>query len=173
VSITSARLSLRSFTPEDAADAFAAATLTVTRYMGWDPSPSLQAFADDWRAWRPAMAAGTDVSLVVRLTSTGEFLGMAGLHQIGDPEPEIGIWIKEAAHGAGYGREAIAATIDWASRRLELAAFTYPVAVENRPSRRLAESVGGALVGTRQLRKPSGIILDEVVYRIPALAAGR
>ena len=119
------------------------------------------------------MAAGTDVSLVVRLTSTGEFLGMAGLHQIGDPEPEIGIWIKEAAHGAGYGREAIAATIDWASRRLELAAFTYPVAVENRPSRRLAESVGGALVGTRQLRKPSGIILDEVVYRIPALAAGR
>jgi hypothetical protein len=30
----------------------------------------------------------------------------------------------------------------------------------------LAESLGGTLVGTRQLQKPSGVVLDEVVYRI-------
>ena len=112
------------------------------------------------------MTAGTDLALVVRLASTGDFLGMVGLHHIGSPEPEIGIWIKEAAQGAGYGREAVAATIAWASQRIGAAAFIYPVAIENRPSRRLAERLGGSLVGTRELRKPSGV-LEEVVYRIP------
>jgi hypothetical protein len=49
-------------------------------------------------------------------------------------------------------------------------AFTYPVAVDNRPSRHLAESLGGVLVGHRELRKTNGVVLPEVVYRIPATA---
>jgi RimJ/RimL family protein N-acetyltransferase len=167
LALTTARLSLRSFTAADAVDSFAAATPTLTRFMGWDPSPSLSTFADVWREWLPQMAAGTDLALVVRLASTGDFLGMVGLHHIGSPEPEIGIWIKEAAHGAGYGREAVAATIAWASQRIAAAAFTYPVAIENHSSRRLAERLGGRPIGTRELRKPSGVILEEVVYRIP------
>jgi hypothetical protein len=32
----------------------------------------------------------------------------------------------------------------------------------------LAESLGGALIGKRELRKPSGVVLEEVVYRISA-----
>ena len=35
-------------------------------------------------------------------------------------------------------------------------------------SRRLAESLGGTVVGNRVLEKPSGVMLDEMVYRIPA-----
>jgi RimJ/RimL family protein N-acetyltransferase len=167
VALTSARLTLHAFTAADAADAFAFATPTVTRFMGWDPSPSPSAFAEVWRAWLPKMAAGTDLSLVVRLKSTDDFLGVVGLHGIGGAEPEIGIWIKEVAHGFGYGREAIATTIAWASGHVGATAFIYPVAVDNRPSRRLAESLGGTLVDTRELRKPSGVILDEIVYRIP------
>jgi RimJ/RimL family protein N-acetyltransferase len=167
IALTSLRLSLRSFTAADAAESFAATTPTLTRFMSWDPSPSLEAFADVWRAWLPRIASGTDLPLAIRLKTTAEFLGMAGLHHIGSPEPEIGIWIKEAAHGLGYGREAIAAIIAWAREKVGAAAFIYPVAVPNHPSRHLAESLGGALVGTRQLRKPSGMVLDEVVYRIP------
>ena len=167
VALTTGRLSLRSFTAADAADSFAAATPTLTRFMAWDPSPSPSAFADVWRQWLPQMAAGTDLALVVRLASTGDFLGMVGLHHIGSAEPEIGIWIRESAHGAGYGREAVAATIAWACQRIGAIAFTYPVAIENRASRRLAERLGGSLVGTRELQKPSGVVLEEVVYRIP------
>jgi RimJ/RimL family protein N-acetyltransferase len=91
-------------------------TPTLTHFMAWDPSPSLAAFAEIWRGWLPKMAAGTDLALTIRLQSTGEFMGMAGLLCIGQPEPEIGIWIKEAAHGAGYGREAVAAVVAWHSR---------------------------------------------------------
>ena len=164
--LISARLILRSFTEHDAGESFACATPTLTRFLGWDPSPSLAAFALIWREWLPKMAAGTDLMLAVRVKSTGEFLGMAGLHGIGGAEPAIGIWIKEAAHGVGYGREAVATTIAWACRSIGATAFTYPVAVENLPSRRLAESIGGKITGTRKLRKPSGVALDEVVYRI-------
>ena len=167
VALATTRLSLRSFTPADAAESFAASTPTLTRFMRWDPSPSPAAFAEVWHEWLPQMAAGTDLALVVRLVSTQEFLGMAGLHHVGSPEPEVGIWIKEPVHGAGYGREAVAAIVAWASRELQAAGFTYPVAVANRSSRRLAESLGGTLVGTRELRKAGGVVLEEVVYRIP------
>src|SRR5262245_41091997 len=129
VSITSARLHLRAFTPKDAPEAFALVTPALTRFMGWDPSPSLPAFSTIWRAWLPAMAAGTDLALAVRLKETREFLGMAGLHRIDCPQPEIGIWIRESAHGLGYGREAVAAVIAWAAGRFRPAGFVYPVAV--------------------------------------------
>ena len=171
IAIESKRLSLRSFTGADAAESFAAATVVVTRFMGWDPSPSPAAFAEIWREWLPQMAAGTDVAFTVRQRLTGEFLGVAALHRIGNPEPELGIWIKEHAQGIGYGREAVAAAIAWAARALAVTSFEYPVAVENRRSRRVAESLGGVLAGTRMLRKPSGVVLDEVVYRIPATNA--
>ena len=169
ISITSDRLHLHAFTPKDAAEAFALATPTLTRLMGWDPSPSLEAFSDIWRAWLPAMAAGTDLALAVRLNATGEFLGMAGLHRIDCPQPEIGIWIRESAHGLGNGREAVAAVIRWATASIGSAGFVYPVAIENGASRRLAESLGGVPAGTRVLEKPSGVTLDEVVYRIAAI----
>jgi RimJ/RimL family protein N-acetyltransferase len=171
IEITSTRLCLRSFKTEDAAESFAEATPTLTRFMAWDPSPSLAAFAEIWRGWLPKMAAGTDLALTIRLQSTGEFMGMAGLLCIGQPEPEIGIWIKEAAHGAGYGREAVAAVVAWHSRETGAVGFIYPVVIANWRSRSLAESLGGQLVGTRELRKPTGVVLDEVVYLIPAVRA--
>jgi RimJ/RimL family protein N-acetyltransferase len=171
VAIESERLSLRSFTGADAAESFVAATVVVTRFMGWDPSPSPAAFAEVRHEWLPRMAAGTDVALTVRLRLTGEFLGLAGLHRIGNPEPELGIWIKEQAQGIGYGREAVAAMIAWAAGAFTVTSFEYPVVVENRRSRGVAESLGGVLAGTGILRKPSGVMLDEVVYRIPAMSA--
>jgi RimJ/RimL family protein N-acetyltransferase len=169
IDLASARLTLRSFTQADAAEAFAAATRTLTRFMGWDPSPSLSAFAEVWREWLPAMAAGTDLMPVVRLAATGEFLGMGGLHGIGSKETEVGIWIKETAHGLGYGREAVATIVSWAYGSGKVTEVIYPVVVDNRPSRHLAESLGGVLIGNRQLRKPSGEVLDEVVYRMPTV----
>jgi hypothetical protein len=94
--------------------------------MTWDPAPSLEHFEQIWRTWLPMMVAGTDMSLVVRLASSHEFLGMAGLHRINASEPEVGIWIKEAMHGYGFGREAVAAVVSFAAR-LGKQAVLYPV----------------------------------------------
>jgi len=82
ISLRPNRLLLTAFVPTDAPDAFAGATPTLSRYMGWDPAPSPEAFEQIWRSWLPMMVAGTDVSIAVRLASTYEFLGMVGLHPI-------------------------------------------------------------------------------------------
>ena len=88
---------------------------------------------------------------------------MVGLHGIGDAEPELGVWIKESAHGQGYGREAVRAVVTWASQRLDIRMFAYPVAERNVASRRLAEALNGVVVGSRSRPK-----FAEVLYRIPA-----
>src|SRR3974390_413105 len=115
ISLRSERLLLRAFAPTDAQEAHAAATPTVARYMTWDPAPSLESFAEIWRIWRTTMVAGIDGAVAVRLASNGEFLGMAGMHHIVRPEPEVGIWIKETMHGRGFGREAVAALASFAA----------------------------------------------------------
>jgi RimJ/RimL family protein N-acetyltransferase len=171
-SFSSTRVVLRSFAPGDAREAFAAATPTVTRYMSWDPAPCLDAFEKIWRDWLPMMAKGTDVHFVVRLNTSQEFLGMAGLHNIGASEPEAEIWIKEAKHGNGYGRDAVAAVVSFAAGALGKKAVLYPVAEVNGPSRRLAQSLGGKIIGSRLLRKSSGIEYPQVVYRIPVPLVG-
>jgi len=168
VTLTSDRLLLRSFLPADAPDVFNAGTPKISRYMTWDPSRSLEAFAEVWHEWLATMARGSDLYLVIRLASTNTFLGVAALHQIGGPEPEAGIWIKEPAQGRGYGREAIATIAKWAAADVGAIALIYPVVEQNHPSRRLAESLHGVVSGARKLRKASGNTFDEVVYRIPA-----
>ena len=134
--------------------------------MNWDPPPSLQEYETIWRTWLPAMETGTDLHLVIRSASSRELLGVAGLHNIGLAELELGIWIKESAQGTGYGREAVAAVIRWASSRFGVAAFSWPVAEENVRSRRLAEALNGAIVGNIERRKYTAL-----VYRIPAMSA--
>ena len=104
----------------------------------------------------------TDVSLVIRRDDTGECIGVAGLEGTHLPCPELGLWLKEVAHNQGYGREAVGALIEWASSVLGKEGFIYPVAEQNLPSRRIAEGLGGKLVGSRTSQK-----YEAVIYRIP------
>jgi RimJ/RimL family protein N-acetyltransferase len=172
VSLLSQRLVLKSFTGDDAREAFEAATPTIARFMTWEPARSLEAFAAIWQSWIPKMRAGTDVNFAVRHNPSLEFLGTGGLHNTDATEPEAGIWIKESQHGHGYGREAVAAIVAFAANDLGKRAVVYPVVEQNGPSRRLAESLGGRIIGARLLRKAGGIEHPEVVYRIPATNFG-
>ena len=166
-SLRTSRLLLKAFVPADAPDAHAASTPTLTRYMTWDPAPSLEHFEQICRTWLPMMADGTDVSFALRLASNHEFLGIVALHHIDASEPTVGIWIKEAMHGYGFGREAVAAVVSFAAR-LGKQAVLYPVVEQNLQSRHLAECLGGHVIGKATLRKASGVELPEVIYRIPA-----
>jgi RimJ/RimL family protein N-acetyltransferase len=167
VSLSSQRLLLKSFTGDDAREAFEAATPAIARFMSWEPASSFESFAPVWESWIPMMRAGTDVSFAVRQRPSLEFLGAAGLHNIDADEPEVGIWIKESQHGHGYGREAIATIVAFAGDALSKPAVLYPVVEQNGPSRRLAERLGGRMVATRLLRKGPG-----VVYRISTPMSG-
>ena len=69
---------------------------------------------------------------------------------------------QESAHGQGFGPEVVAALVEWGHATLGKESFIYPVAVQNIPSRRIAENFHGEIIGNRTNPK-----YDSVVYRIP------
>lgn len=167
VVIASERLTLRSFDPADAAESFAEANAEIARFMSWNPMSSLQELEAASRIWLSEMRAGEDLQLTVRLSATGEFVGRSGLHAAEGALLETGIWIKLSAQRAGYGSEAVAAVMAWASARFRPSGFLYPVVDENTASCRLAEKLGGTVVGTRQRQKQGDVERRMLIYRLP------
>ena len=116
------------------------------------------------------MKAGKELHLVIRLAKTKEFIGRAGLNPADAALLETGLWIKESAQGFGYGREALAGVIKWASERVRPSGFLFPVVDENTLSRRLAEALRGEIIGAHQRQKAGDNDRTLLLYRIPALA---
>ena len=108
-----------------------------------------------------------DLNLVICLQDGGEFLGICGLYARGQPsEPELGIWLKKAAHGHGYGLEAITALKKWADSQLEYERLLFPVDRRNTPSRRIPEELGGRIIAEKKITSMSGTELDIVIFAI-------
>lgn len=157
--IQSPRLQLRQFEITDAAEVFACITPAITRFMRWEP-PSWNEYISRCKERVRAPNPNT-LSFVIRRRDINECLGMAGLEESDKLSPELGLWIKESAHGRGFGREVVSALVGWAHENLGKDSFTYPVAVQNTASRRIAEGLHGEIIGSRTNPK-----YEAVVYRI-------
>jgi RimJ/RimL family protein N-acetyltransferase len=158
--IESPRLRLSQFQIADAEEVFACITPAITRLMPWEPpswSEYMARCEERARAPNP-----NNLSFVIRRRDSNECLGMAGLEDIDMPSPELGLWIKEAAHAKGFGREVVAALAAWAHIKLGKKSFLYPVAVQNIASTRIAEGFKGEIIGQRTNPK-----YKAVIYRIP------
>ena len=158
--IQSSRLYLSEFAMADAADVYNCITPAITKYMFWEPPSSFEAYKA--RREQTLLCTGrNDFSFVIRECDTRECLGIASLDGIDADAPELGLWLKETAHGNRYGTETVRAVADWAARTLGKERFTYTAATENIPSRRIADSLGGRIVANRTSPK-----YDSVVYLI-------
>jgi RimJ/RimL family protein N-acetyltransferase len=131
----------------------------------------LEAFQATGADWLARMEKGTDLPLLIRLASSREFLGMATLQYVDTAEPALGIWLKEGAHGKGYGREAGLAILAWVGKVRGAEVLQYPVVAGDIPSKRLAEALGGKKGGSHTLRKVSGTELKVLEYRIDTALA--
>jgi RimJ/RimL family protein N-acetyltransferase len=109
----------------DAEEVFACITPAVARFMSWEPPKSLI----EYKARREARlqaADPTELTFVIRRNDTKECLGIVGLEGADQPSPKLGIWMKEAAHGQGYGGEAVTAVPEWATKDLAKETFLLP-----------------------------------------------
>jgi RimJ/RimL family protein N-acetyltransferase len=158
--IQSPRLQLSQFQMMDAEEVFGCITPAVARFMPWEP-PSRSEYVTRCEK-RVQAPEPNKFSFVIRRRENRECLGMASLEEADSVSPELGLWLKESAHGQGLGREVVAALVDWGHSTLGKESFTYPVAVQNIPSRRIAENLHGEVIGNRKNPK-----YDSVVYRIP------
>lgn len=108
----------------------------------------------------------TDYVYAITLKTSGEFIGLAGLHHVNDDIPELGIWTKVESHGNHYGREAIGGIIDYADQ-LGIKRVRYPVDRRNIPSKKIPLFYGGKLiVDYLEVHTSDGRILEEEVYEI-------
>ena len=169
VEIVSKRVVLRPIGEENAPEIFRHFTADLTRYMLPEPAKHIDETLDFIHRSRADMERGDNLQFVIAGKESGEFLGCCGLHGRGKPRtPELGIWVKAAAHGHGYGREAISALKEWADEQLRYDYLTYPVDRANIPSRKIPEALGGKVVGEEEHPRPGRRPLDIVVYRILA-----
>ncbi len=163
--IRSSRLQLSQFQMTDAPDVFACITPAIARFMPWEP-PSWSEYVA--RCEKRAQAPDPNrFSFAVRRLDNRECFGMASFEDADSASPEVGLWLKESAHGHGFGTEVVAALIHWGHATLGKESFIYPVAVQNIASRRVAEKLGGQVIGSRKNPK-----YDSVVYKIPHRKSG-
>jgi RimJ/RimL family protein N-acetyltransferase len=166
--IETARLRLRAYRNEDADDIHAAVTPTLTRFMTFVPTKSADEMRAVGRKWLEEQKAGTSVSVVLRTRAEGLFVGMSGLHYRDDPEPEVGIWVREDRHRQGFGQEAVAALIRYAGEVMGHDSVIYPFFEPNGASRGLATSLGGVAFDIRVFeKKATGEVFRDIVYKIP------
>ena len=164
IEIQSSRINLKPFTANDAEECYACITPTLIKYMSWEPPRDQAAFEVIWRVWLTTIKDGSDLNFVIRHQENGEFLGLGGFHDVQSDRPELGIWIREDHHGFAYGKEAVTAIVDWASKHFNFEAFIYPVAIENYASCRIAESLNGTPIYCSQQPK-----YKSMTYLIPKI----
>ncbi len=158
--IHSLRLQLSQFQMMDAQEVFRCITPSITRFMPWEP-PSWRDYVKRCEK-RIQAPEPNNFHFVIRRLDSRECLGMASLEDADSISPELGLWLKESAHGQGFGREVVSSLVEWGHASPGKRSFHYPVAIQNIASRRIAENLHGEIIGDRTNPK-----YDSVVYRIP------
>jgi RimJ/RimL family protein N-acetyltransferase len=160
------RLILRPISFNQKDNIFSEFTDKVTRFM-FPSAPKELADTEKFiKSSVGELEKGTDLVLSIFNKENDDFLGVCGLHRLNTKTPELGIWIKESAHGNKYGREAVVGLRDWANKSIKYEYLLYPVAKENIPSRKIAIALGGKEIKEFVAKKANGEDMVEVEYRI-------
>lgn len=167
--IITARLQLVPLTERFEDDIFRFFTLDITAYMIPQPTGDIRDTREFIQNAITARQNGTDLEFAIILTETGEFLGCSGLHEYHTPTPELGIWLKQEAHGHQFGKEAILGIMDFAASCLNPDYFIYKADRRNIASRRIPESCGGIMADRSEIRSDTGKQLDAIEYHIPVM----
>ena len=171
VVIDAERVRLKAITQEYTEEIYENFTPEITKYMMPAPAKEIAETKHFVELALSGFDSGEEFHFVICRRDGDEFLGICGLHERGRPtEPEVGIWLKKAAHGNGYGFEAIVALKAWVESYIVFERLIYPVDRRNIPSRRIPEELGGRIIEERKVVSMVGAELDEIVYGIDRVA---
>ncbi len=166
VTIETPRLRLLPINMEFAGDVFREFTPEITRYMFPKAPDAPEEIHHFIRQSEFCMEKQLDLVMAITAKDGECFLGCCGLHKIHTPHPELGIWLKAAAHGHGYGLESVEGMVRWAQDRLDYEYLIYPVDERNLPSLRIPRRLGGQAFRAYERKNESGNLLRILVYRI-------
>jgi RimJ/RimL family protein N-acetyltransferase len=166
VIIETERLRLVPLSEKYASEIFQEFTEEITTYMSPRSPENREETVEYIASMIPKIKDGEDFPVVILDKKTGEFLGCAGVHVLQGGTPGLGIWIKQSAHGNGYGREAVHGLKQWVDEHIPYNYLVYAADRHNTASRKIAESLGGTITAEYLRKSQSGKTLDLVEYRI-------
>lgn len=137
----------------------------ITKYQYPDRFPDIDTAHQVVSGFVADMERGEMLELVI-LTQDGEFLGSLEVFGLREETPELGLWLKEKAHGVGYGYEALKGVIGYLNETKKYACYIYEADVRNTPSVRLAEKFQHEKGGCEEITTESGKKLKLQTYRI-------
>jgi RimJ/RimL family protein N-acetyltransferase len=119
------RLQIRSLRDNDLADLVALINnWEVARWVSSVPHPYTEADGQNWIALvQQDHTTGRPLRFAIALKETDRLIGGVGLDGStgdGSEEPSLGYWVGQPYWRHGYGREAVAAVIDYGFRSLGL-----------------------------------------------------
>lgn len=156
INIQTDRLNLIPVVTEYVNQMFEELTEEITKYLSFYPPKTLEEENNFIEKSRKDMEEDRAIILSVLDKVTGEYLGNVSLTETDTKTPEMGIWIKKSAHGKKIGQEATIGLRDWALKNLRFDYILYTMDVENIPSKKIAESLGGKFIKTETRTFPSG-----------------
>lgn len=166
LNIETERLRLVPVSPKYREEIFREFTSVITTYMYPAPASEISMTDEFIALSQQKLATNEDYEAVVLEKATGEFLGCGGIHQIFTATPELGIWIKESAHGNGYGKEAILGLKNWGDQHLNYSYMIYPVDDRNPASLRIPEEMGATVGRAYEIKNESGNMLFISEYHV-------
>ena len=162
--IETPRLHIEAATMDFAEDIFKSFQPPVTDLMRPKPAKNLVFVKNYISECLSEMKAGRRLFVVVLTKEDRSFLGCFGLDELDTRHPRIGGWLKEEAHGQGYGTEAAKAIDDWCLENIDYEYIIWPSAVENVPSAKIAESLGAKVEREYVMQTEEGDNFDAVEY---------
>jgi ribosomal-protein-alanine N-acetyltransferase len=170
--LTTARLTLRPFEPDDAPALFPhARNPNVTRFTLWDHHKSLAetaAFVGDYARLRYLEGTAEPYAIALR-TDPAHPIGSGGVFWASEANRnmELGYWVAEPFWGRGIAAEASRALVDLAFREYDPVRLQARVIAGNAASCRVLEKLGFRCEGTLRaslLRR--GRFEDVTVYAV-------
>lgn len=137
----------------------------ITKYQYPDSFSDINAADEILSGFVKAMEQGDMLELVI-LTRDGEFVGSMEVFDIKEKTPEVGIWLKESAHGKGYGYEALRGLIDDLNSTGKYQYYIYEVDIRNAPSTHLVEKFCFEKVACEEITTKTGKTLHSQTYHI-------
>ncbi|MER5967794.1 GNAT family N-acetyltransferase [Streptomyces sp. NPDC002057] len=157
ITLTTDRLRLRSFVPEDADAVHAICQDPDIRRWTTVPDPYTPQDADFFLnrlvvdGWRE----DTEYVFAVEPLAGGPLLASASLSSRGDGAWEVGYWLAGEHRGHGYMTEAVRALAHWAFTGLGCVRLVWRAEVGNTGSRAVAERVGFVMEGLQRAALPN------------------
>lgn len=159
------RLILRPFSDLYLEDYQREFTAEVTKYQYPDPFPDREAARRALSGFVEEMERGEMLELVI-LSWEEEFLGSLEVFGLREEAPELGLWLKKAAWGKGYGYEALKGILAVLGKAGKYPFFLYEADVRNTPSIRLVEKFPFEKGGCEDVTTESGKRLTLQAYHV-------